>query len=278
MRRTRISFGLGILVLISALSWPAAPLAAAAQVPRVSEADVSAHPYDDAASNHGALANPWYGGLITTLDGIRAHMQVSNLQAVTSCGASTTNGPTCRAMEGGNLRPLQIVATSPPEAVVHGEFVAYSYGVGCFDNGDCSGPTGSTSGSYRERSYIDGNNRGNYYFNWREDVSVGTNPNYEIIWYGGWQYFKDGVHQGTTGNLMRRGYGTIGSETEALTALGPATNKVLAYGAVWQQKVEGGWWGNVGQAGELEPHAPACNIAVTVGTGYGTIVEVNGSC
>lgn len=242
---------------------------------------VSAHPYGDSASdNHGWGRIPSYlGAQITDIDGIRANYTVHDLNAPRSCGsAGTTNTSTCRAREGGNLRIMQINAQAPPAAVARDEFIGYGYGVGCFDGGDCSGPTGSTTGSYRERIYVDGVGTSGYFFNWHDDLTVGSEPRIELIWYlGDWFLALNGTHKWTLVSLeMRSGFGAYGAETE-MAGSGQATSKVQNHFFFLERKQVNGNYLGTNQTLASQPHS-TCTSTHANSAYVGWYISGTGTC
>jgi len=230
-----------------------------------------AHPY---GGNHGAAAISTYGGIVNNLDGTSAFFGIQNLNVPTTCGPRTTPAAGC-TVTNGNARPMQMGATAPQSAVITGEFVGYGYGAGCA--APPVGCAGTGGGSFSEKIYYDGRNQyGNYIGQFVDGVAVGTNPSLAIVRYGTyWTLHLNGTHRWNIITMsMSQGTSSLGSEST-----GGQTLLMDQLWSGWGQKQVGGTTIDVGQVSEIEPHSPACYVSnFAPSTGYGTILEVDGSC
>jgi hypothetical protein len=172
---------------------------------------------------------------------------------------------------------MQIGATAPQSAVQRGEFVGFGYNAGCAVAP--LGCSGEANGSYRERLYYDGvNDIGRYVGAQQDDVATGTSVNLQIVRFGSsWTMHVNGTHRWSLVTLsMTQGFGSVGSESSG--GAGVATIKNQVY-AAWKHKQLSAGFADVGAIYAEQPHSPACRVlSFTPSSGFGSVLEITGSC
>ena len=195
----------------------------------------------------------------------------------TSCGPRQTQTSGCTVI-GANARPVQVIATTPAGPANRGDFAAVGVYAGCA-NGNCTG--GALGQNFNRRVYADGSDALGYYL-----VMSGAGPNGRLevrnlvnVVSGAntWRAYNNGVLVNARSGDFFNGFTSYGSESATPNGGGPLNMDYLWAGV--ERRDSTNLWFAVSEAAQVEPHAPACVIqSVTPGTGFGTLVEVDGSC